>query len=92
MMKYSTHVIHGVYAHEICHTLDEDTKHSRSKEWQSAWNDEIVKGKYAPSGYSKTSPAEGFAEFGRCLVRDTDLAKKWFPKCYDYWKKQGWLE
>jgi hypothetical protein len=86
-----------VYAHEFSHAIDWDQKTgarvSSSREWQEAWDEEIVGDKRAPaalSEYARTKPVEGWAEFGRLVYTKPDLAEK-FPKCLAIWREHKYL-
>lgn len=81
----------SVYAHEFGHAVDGPKKElSSSPAWQDAFAAELRGGQL--NRYSGTSPAEGFAEFGRLLYGGQWTAegvRKKFPRCFAYWQKQG---
>jgi hypothetical protein len=86
-----------VYAHEFSHAIDWDqktgTRVSSSREWQEAWDEEIVGDKKAPaalSEYARTKPVEGWAEFGRLVHTKPDLGEK-FPKCLAIWREHKYV-
>ena len=86
-----------VYAHEFSHAIDWDQKTgapvSSSREWQKAWDEEIVGDKQAPaalSEYARTKPVEGWAEFGRLVHTKPHLAEK-FPKCLAIWREHKYV-
>jgi hypothetical protein len=93
--------VQGTYAHEMTHAIDgPDHEHSNSREWQSAFAQEISQqraGKYGGktwrlSEYASGSASEGFAEFGRLLYStdvDHETIKKSMPKSYQYFRSQG---
>lgn len=87
----------GIYAHEFSHAIDGfDKIHSKSAEWGQAWNAEVTAGdKKALTTYATTDPQEGFAEFGRLVLSgkyEASAVKAAFPKCFDYWAKQGLVD
>lgn len=79
-----------IYAHEMSHAIDGPYRFSKTKEWDEAWRDEIMKVDYPLSKYATKNQQEGFAEFGRLVlggrVRE---ARESFPKCWTAWKKFG---
>ncbi len=92
----------GIYAHEMTHAVDgpgltpseydADVPINRSPsmddDWIEAGNEEIIGNPPPLSYYAQTSPAEGFAEFGRLVYqKGRDYAKTKFPKCYAVWEK-----
>lgn len=81
----------GIYAHEIAHAVDgRNMVLSRSAAWQEAYRAEIDRPDNPLSQYARTSPQEGFAEFGRLLWSDRqEEAQRLFPRCYAFWKKGG---
>jgi hypothetical protein len=71
---------------------------SSTAEWKDAWKQEIdtghrgaeLAGDYPPlSEYAWKDPGEGFAEFGRLVHNNRELAERKFPKCWEAWKKWG---
>jgi hypothetical protein len=39
------------------------------------------------SRYAQKNASEGFAEFGRLVVKDPDKAREMFPRCYKLWRE-----
>ncbi len=77
------------HAHEMAHAIDGPQHEiSNSPEWQQAWKEEIQPGQL--SKYAATTPAEGFAEFGRLnyAAKDSAIQSK-YPKSYAVWKSKG---
>lgn len=78
-----------VLAHEITHGIDHHGSGWTSDKpgWRDAWGSEIETGKL--SEYAKTSPREGFAEFGRLYMSTPKVAKRDFPKAFAFWQEEG---
>ena len=78
------------YVHEYAHALDgPEQRFSLSARWLLAWKGEINRPIKSLSKYAATRPSEGFSEFARLLMTDSDRARKDFPKCYRFWKGEG---
>lgn len=98
--KFASGDIEGVYAHEFSHAIDgEKSEYSNNVEWIKAWQKEINEhdssGEYRLTSYAGLEgPHEGWAEFGRLLYsKDGDIKniEQDFPRCFAYWKKQGFV-
>jgi hypothetical protein len=78
------------YAHEFAHATD-GPKHelSETDEWRSAWDAEIKQGKIPPSEYATTDQHEGFAEYARMVMTMPAVAKRDFPRCWEFWRRKG---
>jgi hypothetical protein len=83
-----------VYRHELSHALDGRARHSNDPDWVQAWQEEIKQGGNL-SDYAATEAIEGWAEFGRLALstnrEERRQARENFPRCYAYWKKQGFV-
>jgi hypothetical protein len=94
--------VHETYAHELSHALDmrfTGGQHSDSPEFREAWAKEIAEqpdGRAKLSRYAATSPAEGWAEFGRMLYATDvphEVIERHFPLTSAIWKARGlWPE
>jgi hypothetical protein len=62
----------------------------RSPEWSAAWKSEIHSGSL--SKYATTNPTEGFAEFARVAWLSPQVAKAYYPACWNIWKQHGLVE
>lgn len=80
-----------IYAHEFAHAVDGPAHElSGSPGWQAAWKAELSGRRL--NRYSATSPAEGFAEFGRLLLageHDPAAVRRHFPGCLAFWEAAG---
>lgn len=98
-LNYAEDNVHGTYAHELTHTLDGPSNSlSSSKDWQAAYQEEIVGDTAQPAKlteYARTEAAEGLAEFGR-LLYGTNVSrqriKQAFPKSYAFFKANGLVD
>jgi SPP1 gp7 family putative phage head morphogenesis protein len=88
----------GIYSHEFTHVLDwPDHKISETSVWKKAWKEEIVDGPVGISEYATLKPSEGFAEFGRLIYSNKQIAgqtglehaKSLYPKSFAVWKENG---
>lgn len=91
--------IHGTYAHELTHALDDGFRVSKTEEWQEAYKSEIrTSDSVAPlSEYArmKNWPHEGFAEFGRALFGSDvphKTLKAQFPKSFAFFARRGFVK
>lgn len=91
--------VRQVYAHEFAHAVDwirdpsgktiKGEPISDTDEWLGAFRSEIDTDDRALSSYAQTSPAEGFAEFGRLAWLSPEKARESFPKCWAVWETHG---
>jgi hypothetical protein len=79
--------IHHIYAHEFTHALDGPNDDiSGSKEWQEAWQDEIVEGLTFGEAGAETAD-EGLAQLGELMLRGKRVeARRLCPKCVAVWE------
>lgn len=85
-----------IYAHEFTHAIDTSgpsgtmsDRYSTTQEWQEAWTDEIYAhgtGAAPLSEYARNSMSEGFAEYGRLVLKSPRAAQEKFPRSWAYWK------
>jgi hypothetical protein len=76
------------YAHEFSHIIDGGrfSDISSTTAWRAAHATEI-KAPGAPlSAYATTSASEGFAEFGRLVMMQPEVARQQFPQCWSVWR------
>lgn len=92
--------VHGTYAHEMTHAIDYGGRFSNTREWQTAFLEEIVGERGSPPALSEYArlhrdPAEGMAEFGRALWGSdvpAEVTVARFPKCAAFFKANGLLD
>ena len=79
--------IHYIYAHEFTHALDgPHDDMSGSKEWQGAWQEEMVEG-YTFGEAAADAPDEGLAQLGEWMLRGKRAeARRFCPKCAAIWE------
>ncbi len=96
---------HEAYAHELTHAIDGPKKElSNHDDWKTAFKEELDQESVTGakmignkkngrlSWYARTSPEEGFAEFGRLVYgtnTDRGLIEKHFPRCARFFKERG---
>lgn len=78
----------GYIAHAAAHALDNGT--SDTAEWRDAWQEEISGGNL--TRYAASDRKEGFAEFGRLVVKNSASAREHFPQCWGVWESAGIVE
>ncbi|MCZ2341923.1 MAG: hypothetical protein LC104_09035 [Bacteroidales bacterium] len=80
----------GTYVHEIWHAADNGNALSRTKEWKSAYKEEVLRGRRGLSPYAAQNEREGFAEFGRVLAeRGEEYMIEFYPKCVQFCRDHG---
>lgn len=76
-----------IYAHEFYHAVDMASGYSSTDEWNLIYRQEIQGDQL--SRRADVDSAEGFAEFGRMVVRDPREAEHSFPRAWSFLKQQG---